>query len=506
MKNGFAQAMAWLHTWGGLLMGWLLFVVCVSGTISCFDSELDDWMRPALHGATSPEQPGFDRAITFSKRMMPDAHAWYIVAPGERERATEAWLYRDDGSYENYALDPRTGAPLPDTVGGDFFFTLHYNLHAGVLGQYIVGLAGMFMLLAVITGIVIHRRFFRDFFTFRPRAGRQRAWLDGHNLTGVIGLPFHLLMAYTGVIIFAAMYMTAGVDTAYDSDILKFYEEAGDSYERPEVGKPLATLASADALVADATRRLGRAPDWVNVHHTDDASATIGFGGDNSKHVGWDVRSVTYDAADGSLLHVTGDLGGGYDTYRFLGGLHMAQFGGAPLRWLYFLLGLSTCVMIACGMQVWVAKRAQKIASSPRHIGYRLVQGLNIGVVAGMPLACACVLIANRLLPAAFEARAQWEATAFCVVWAATALYGLLYARGWRGLFALTAVALGAIPLVNLATAPQSHLGASLARGDWTLAAVDLTVLALASGFAWLAHRAARRERVAYAMPATAEG
>ena len=79
---------------------------------------------------------------------------------------------------------------MPDAAGGDFFFELHYNLHAGNTGMILVGIAGMMMLVALVAGVIIHKRIFRDFFTFRPRAGGQRAWLDGHNLTGVLDYSF----------------------------------------------------------------------------------------------------------------------------------------------------------------------------------------------------------------------------------------------------------------------------------------------------------------------------
>ena len=32
MKNGFRQVAAWLHTWSGLTVGWVLFFVFVTGT------------------------------------------------------------------------------------------------------------------------------------------------------------------------------------------------------------------------------------------------------------------------------------------------------------------------------------------------------------------------------------------------------------------------------------------------------------------------------------------
>jgi uncharacterized iron-regulated membrane protein len=46
MKNTFTQSMAWLHTWAGLIFGWLLFAIFVTGTLAVFDKELNHWMQP----------------------------------------------------------------------------------------------------------------------------------------------------------------------------------------------------------------------------------------------------------------------------------------------------------------------------------------------------------------------------------------------------------------------------------------------------------------------------
>ena len=32
MRQGFRQSMAWLHTWAGLVTGWVMFAVFVTGT------------------------------------------------------------------------------------------------------------------------------------------------------------------------------------------------------------------------------------------------------------------------------------------------------------------------------------------------------------------------------------------------------------------------------------------------------------------------------------------
>lgn len=78
------------------------------------------------------------------------------------------------------------------------------------MGRWIVGACAMVLLIALISGIVTHRRIFADFFTFRPDRSRQRAWLDAHNLFGVLALPFHLMITYTGLMTLGPMLMPWG--------------------------------------------------------------------------------------------------------------------------------------------------------------------------------------------------------------------------------------------------------------------------------------------------------
>ena len=65
-------------------------------------------------------------------------------------------------------------------------------------------LIALLMLVAILSGIVTHKKIFRDFFTLRRGKG-QRSWLDGHNATAVLALPFHLMITYTGLVTLAVM-------------------------------------------------------------------------------------------------------------------------------------------------------------------------------------------------------------------------------------------------------------------------------------------------------------
>ncbi len=46
MFSSFRQAMASLHTWFGLTLGFILMVVFFFGSLSVFDREIDRWSIP----------------------------------------------------------------------------------------------------------------------------------------------------------------------------------------------------------------------------------------------------------------------------------------------------------------------------------------------------------------------------------------------------------------------------------------------------------------------------
>ena len=94
---------------------------------------------------------------------------------------------------------PASKVTSRETLGGDFFYRFHFQFHymPVVWGRWLAGAAAMFMLVAIVSGVITHKKIFVDFFTFRWGKG-QRSWLDAHNALSVFGLPFHLMITYTG--------------------------------------------------------------------------------------------------------------------------------------------------------------------------------------------------------------------------------------------------------------------------------------------------------------------
>ena len=85
MKEGFRQAMAWLHTWTGLIFGWLLFAIFLTGTLSYFKDEINHWTKPEIQ--THPLDPV--ASLNLAQRYL-EAHAgtassWFIRLPKDRK-------------------------------------------------------------------------------------------------------------------------------------------------------------------------------------------------------------------------------------------------------------------------------------------------------------------------------------------------------------------------------------------------------------------------------------
>lgn len=492
--------MAWLHGWVGLLAGWILFAVFLTGTAAYLRPEISYWMRPELALAT-PGPGDAEVAMAAMQGLAPNAPTWFITLPDRRETVARVfWRDAQAGrrGFRSAVLDAATGQPVTarETRGGDFFYRFHFELHymSVLWGRWIIVICTMAMLVAIVSGVITHRRIFADFFTFRPGKG-QRSWLDAHNVSAVLALPYHLMITYTGLVIFMVMAMPWGIDRAYPGDRAGFNAEVfGNAPARTRTGVA-APLVPVGPLVQQAAEHWrGGTIGRITVQHPGDAAATIQLTRHDAERLSVSAQSLTFDGATGALLASSGTPGPVAETRGVLYGLHLGRFAGPLLRGLFVLAGLAGAAMVATGCLLWAAKHRQQAVKLGRTgFGLRLVEVLNIATIAGLPLAMAAYFAANRLLPPGLPDRAAWEVHSFFLAWGACLPHALLRPgrRAWAEQFAAGALAFASLPLLNLALT-QRHLGATLAAGDWVRAGFDLGLLAVAALLGLLAWRMGR--------------
>ena len=464
MRAGFRQSMAWLHTWSGLVIGWLLFAIAVTGTASVFKDEISDWMRPEVTARAAPID-ALAAGFSYLQRTAPHAANWYLYAPDERSNATIASYDTTGPNGESlYKLEPFdsvTGRPdgIRETLGGEFFYRFHFELELPYpWGRILSSFAGMVMLIALLTGIVTHRRIFADFFTFRPGKGK-RSWLDAHNVLGVLPLPFHLMISFTGVLTLITLTFPWAMAANYGSDTARaFAEMAPGYYSRPRAERP-APLGDIRAMLADAQRRFGNSRiGSASIDNPGDAGAVLQVLQHDGDQIAYAPRALAYDAVTGQLLFTHTEARPAKKLYDTLYGLHMGKFGAPYIRWLYFLCGLALSTTILTGLILWTVSRPRG-----KSFGHRLVERLTIGAAGGLLPAVAALFLANRILPVGMDGRPDKEVWALFGTWGLGIIFGLAQQprQGWIGIFGLSALTWASLPFVSWWSvgAPRDTLG-----------------------------------------------
>lgn len=560
--EGPRQSMSWLHTWASLVLGWLLYAIFVTGTLSFFQSEITVWMKPEFHQSVpNPSQLQQTRvAVDYLQQNHPDAGSWNIQLPNSRQNTTNITIRQQGEDLnarrggERISIDSATGEVLEarETRGGNFLYRFHFELYGlpRLWTRWLIGLATMLMLVAIVSGIITHKKIFKDFFTFRAGKG-QRSWLDAHNATAVFALPFHIMITFSGLLLLLFTFMPWGVNQIYEnrSEFLKDQRQSLIAEKAPEPnekhtqgldpqlasgqargsgegrgnrgrvtegqsargegrgqrgegrrhGEPSqpAPLADLTPLLLEANKAWGNNPvSVISILAPNTSKAKIEFRALKAASVAHrgvyatlDFNGVTgKNVSDQSsaLRHPSIPNG----IYNVITVLHEARGLDLALRWMLFFSGVAGTLMIATGLILWCVKRApQQQKQGYKSFGYRLVEVTNIAAIMGLPIACAAYFYANRLIPTELEMRLNWEIRAFFIVWLLTLIYAIFrtHRQAWLDLLMFATIAFALLPIINPLTGGKV-LWSSLADGQWLIATFDLAmwILAMLFFFAFL--------------------
>ena len=541
--EGPRQSMSWLHTWASLILGWLLYAIFLTGTLSFFQNEITVWMKPELHQSV-PQASQIQQtkvALDYLQQHHPHAGSWSIQLPNSRQNTTQLTI-REQGEDprarrggKRITLDSATGQVLEarDTRGGSFLYRFHFELYGlpRLWARWLVGVATLLMLVAIISGVITHKKIFKDFFTFRSGKG-QRSWLDAHNATAVLALPFHIMITFSGLLLLMFMLMPWGIEQIYENrgQFLQEQNRAmqqggkvenknqatnqrqganensaehgnlqtrGNGESRRQREKPKAHPAP----LADLTPILENAQlQWksnpigsINIIAPNTNQAQIelrALHGESVAHRNV-YQTLNFDGVTGQKIIDENDRLNNpsipMGIYNVVTTLHEARGVDLALRWLLFLSGIVGTLMVATGLILWCVKRApQQQKQGYKSFGYRLVEVTNIAAIIGLPIACATYFYANRFIPSHLENRLDWEIRSFFIVWLLTLIYAMFrtHRQAWLELLALATVAFALLPIINFTTGGQA-LWNSIANDQWMIASFDLAMWVLATLFAY---------------------
>ena len=390
-----------------------------------------------------------------------------------------------DGGYESRTLDANTGQELKlsATQGGDFFYSFHYQLYGipYLIGRLIVCFAAFIMLIALVSGIITHKQMITDFFTLRTFKS-QRSWLDFHNVSSVLALPFFLTITFTGLAIFFYLYLPWGMKKLYPDNSFQFFTEIRTVSQTSNSSSPpsKANMRSVGTLLEQVKQQWGdQALASIDVKNPNTDQAIITFKQLEDRSITLNQAEITFDGT-GKILGNTRNNSAVATLYSGVYGLHMATFAQPALRFAFFCSGILGCLMIASGLLLWSLKRQIQNKSNQFNAGYYLVDRLNVATFVGLPIAMLSYLLANRLVHIA-EATPNYEIYTFFTVWGLSLIIALFTQKQyvWKSQIVVFGLLALAIPLYDLIYLINHQLIPDM-KSYWIFLRVDLFLMVCA--------------------------
>jgi uncharacterized iron-regulated membrane protein len=502
-----------VHTWTGIVAGLLLFIAFYAGAITMFKDSLTVWTTPpqtrahvvpldrvdALIDATLATHPAARRQFTLTLEDGGARLTWQ-PKPGERWSAS----FDDTGRLLAQPSRPSDAARFIDVL----------HMTAGVPGSYAVGMGVMGVVsmlygLALVSGvIVLLPTLVKDLFALRIGKNLKRMWLDAHNTIGILSLPFHVVMALS-VVAFGLKDNIYDVQdkVIYSGKLQPMMVEQNPFFAKAPAAddaSAAATRVSVPALL-DSVR--ARAPHFVpatlSYRHAGEPSATVFVGGDDPRFLARSGGFALMNPANGQFLNAEFLPGVGNGnawsaaTSAFYA-LHFGSYGGSPIRWSYFLLGLAGAFLFYSGNLLWIESRRKAARRDGLPVSQRratfVMAALTVGVTLGCVVGISATLAAGKLLSGRVDDLHAWHIGIYYSVFLASIGWALLRgaARASVELLALATLSTAAIPCASLLgwLAPSTGLWGS-ASAD--ALGVDIGAAIGALCFAWMWRKTAQR-------------
>lgn len=447
-----------IHRWGGLIGGWFCFFLVVTGTVSIFDLEISRWMQPELARYIQ------EQSQTLSEQSMETSYAlWqenteqkrfsFVVLPSERYPFIHV-LYSQGVLLNWQNIDPVTGKVIQtqSTVGGYFFDSLHNNLLMGhPVGEVVIIILSISFFIFILSGFIIHlKHLWKEFFKVRPKASALRFVLDIHLGIGVFFLPFLLLMVISGFLFYAPNYMS------FLNPAPNHYTAATDF---PVKAKQDHTEQNLFLLVKEAKATFKAMPGFILI-----TPQQIHVVQSDADQLAIMRNYIEFDRASQKISLQENQPSAGRYFFNLMFGLHLTRAGGDVLRWMYFLAGVGSSILIATGLIFFSNKRRhfnKKHISARLLFFYKLVDGLHVGGIMGALLAFLAVFWANMLVPEQIIEKPFWEELSFFVIFILSFIEGIFYSfystvmKAWCHQVGLFAGLCLFMPIVKLILFPE---------------------------------------------------
>lgn len=380
MRKIFAK----VHVWLSIPFGIIIAVVCLTGAVLVFETELLELCHPSRYFVEETKEKPLPPAVLMeaARQQLPDSiqingirvfqdpgRTWQIVLPGKKAVAF---------------IDPYTGV-VTGMDDGEGFFMQVMRLHRWLLDEYkrdgsfswgkaIVGYATLVLVVITISGIVIwyprNRKMLKNRLKIKAGAGRRRFFYDLHVSGGFYAALLLLVMSLTGLTWSFGWYRNA------------FYTVFGVSTNQPHTHAPSPPASGEDSPKQEDGNRKGKPQKRTDYTRWADVLSDLRdrCGDFNSITIQEGLATVSvarygntrasdrysFDPSSGRItdIQLYKDLPDSGKIRGWIYSVHVGSWGGLTTRVLSCLVSLLGAIFVFTGYYFWIKKKMRR---DPHH-------------------------------------------------------------------------------------------------------------------------------------------
>ncbi|MFD1615960.1 PepSY-associated TM helix domain-containing protein [Gelatiniphilus marinus] len=203
-----------IHSWIGIKLSILFFIVCFSGTLATLSHEMDWLFIKEIRATPQDTLASRNLILTNLKQEFPEGKLTYWLRTDEPYLCDILYVERPKLGRTYVFANPYTGKIQghANLTIQRFFRDLHYFLFIPFqIGHFTVLIFGFLLLISLVTALVFYKKWWKKLFKLQTGKGSLVFFRSLHRLVGLWSIPFTILFSITGLWYFAERINLAGL-------------------------------------------------------------------------------------------------------------------------------------------------------------------------------------------------------------------------------------------------------------------------------------------------------
>lgn len=206
-----------IHSWIGIKLGILFFIVCFSGTLATLSHEIDWLFIKEIRATPQDTLASRNLIIKNLKEAYPKGKLTYWLRTDEPYLCDILYVEQEGFGRTYVFANPYTGEVQghANLTFQRFFRDLHYFLFIPFqIGHFTVLTFGFLLFISLTTALCFYKKWWKKLFKLQTGKGALVFFRSLHRLVGLWSIPFTILFSITGIWYFAERTNIGGLGDA----------------------------------------------------------------------------------------------------------------------------------------------------------------------------------------------------------------------------------------------------------------------------------------------------